>query len=68
MHDGVIATANAPHLALVHDSGEPNTFLLVTIDDRNAPATMTATFLNKDGRTVYEVKFTESDLVPNGVS
>ena len=61
----MIATANAPHPALVHDSGEPNTFLLVTIDDRNEPTTMTATFLNKDGRTLYEIKFTKSELASN---
>ena len=62
VHDGVIATANAPHPALIHDSGEPNTFLLMTVDNKNEPATLDAEFLNKEGRTFYRVKFTKQDL------
>ncbi|MBP85894.1 MAG: hypothetical protein CMJ64_04120 [Planctomycetaceae bacterium] len=61
-HDGVINNANVPHPALVHDSGEPNTFLLMTVDTNNDPATLSAKFLNKDGRPFFETKFTEQDL------
>ena len=31
IHDGVIETANAPHPDLIHDSGQPNTLLLVSV-------------------------------------
>ena len=62
VHDGVIETANAPHPALIHDSGEPNTFLLMTVDNKSKPATLDARFLNKDGREFLAVKFTEQDL------
>ncbi len=53
MHAGVIAEANAPHPALVHDSGEPHTFLLVTIDTTVDPPTLDARFQNAQGRELY---------------
>ena len=62
VHHGVIETANAPHPALIHDSGEPNTFLLMTVDNTSKPATLDARFLNKDGREFLAVKFTKQDL------
>lgn len=61
-HASVIANANVPHPALVHDSGEQNTFLLVTVDTKNDPAALSAKFLNKDGRTFFETEFTKQDL------
>lgn len=61
-HASVIANANVQHPALVHDSGEPNTFLLMTVDTKNDPATLNAKFSNKDGRTLFEIEFTDQDL------
>ena len=62
VHSGVIATANAPHPGLIHDSGTPNTFLLLTVDNRDNPATLDARFLDKDGLMLFELKLTEQDL------
>ena len=42
IHSGVIALANAPHRDLIHDSGEPNAFLLLTVDDSRKPAELAA--------------------------
>ena len=62
VHSGVIATANAPHPALIHDSGEPNSFLLITVDSTAKPATLNARFLNKDGQSFFKLMFTEQEL------
>ncbi|MBM83429.1 MAG: hypothetical protein CMJ78_22960 [Planctomycetaceae bacterium] len=61
-HSSVIANAKVPHPALIHDSGEPNTFLLMTVGTEKTPGTLTAKFLNKDGRTFYETTFSLSEL------
>lgn len=37
-HDGVIANAKQPHPALIHYSGKPNSFLLLSVDNQTAPA------------------------------
>jgi hypothetical protein len=37
----------------MHDSSETNTFLLMTVDNKNKPANSDAEFLNKDGRSIY---------------
>ena len=62
IHDGVIETANAPHPALVHDSGQPNSFLLMTVHGHAQPPTLKARFLDKNGRTVFGVTFSEPEL------
>jgi len=62
IHDGVIKTANAPHPALIHDSGQPNTFLLVTVVGNAEPAQLNAKFLDKDGQAFFEVTFGEQEL------
>lgn len=55
MHGSVIDAANAPHPALVHDSGEPHAFLLITVDTTLTPATLVAQFQNSAGRELYSV-------------
>ena len=55
IHAGVIDGANAPHPALVHDSGEPHAFLLVTVDTTVTPPTFTAQFQNEAGRELYSL-------------
>jgi alkaline phosphatase D len=62
VHDGVIANAKQPHPALIHDSGEPNSFLLLTVDNRATPCTLTASFQNSAGREFYRLKLTDRDL------
>jgi alkaline phosphatase D len=64
VHDGIIDTANAPHPALIHDSGEPNSFLLITVDTGKTPAELSGKFLNKSGRVFFETKFTDQELAP----
>ena len=55
IHAGVIDAANAPHPALVHDSGEPHAFLLMTVDTTVTPATLVAQFQNAEGRELYSL-------------
>lgn len=53
IHDLVSAAANAPHAALIYDSGEPHSFLLVTVDTTANPPTLLAQFQNAAGRELY---------------
>ncbi len=62
MHDGVIQDANAPHPALVHDSGEPHAFLLATIDTTVDPPTLHASFQNAQGRELYALTLDTATL------
>lgn len=62
VHDGVIANARQPHPALIHDSGEPNSFLFLTVDNRATPSTLTASFQNSAGREFYRLKLTDQEL------
>jgi alkaline phosphatase D len=62
VHDGVISNAEQPHPALIHDSGEPNSFLLLTVDNRATPAMLTASFQNSAGREFYRLNLTDRDL------
>lgn len=62
VHDGVIANAKQPHPALIHDSGEPNSFLFLTVDNRATPSTLTASFQNSAGREFYSLKLTDEEL------
>ena len=62
IHSGVIKNAKAPHPALVHDFGKPNTFLLMTVRSNSKPATLNARFLDKDGQAFHEVTFQDREL------
>ncbi len=62
IHAGVIEEANAPHPALLHDSGEPHAFLLLTVDTTAAEPTLRAQFQNAGGRELYSVTLTASEL------
>ncbi len=62
IHDGVIANARQPHPALIHDSGEPNSFLLLTVNNRTTPAELTASFQNSASREFYHLKLTDREL------
>ncbi len=62
IHDGVIERANALHPALMHDSGEPNSFLLMTADTRRQPAMLTAALFNKDGRQLFTMNLSRKEL------
>lgn len=53
MHGGIIAAANAPHPGLVHDMGEPRSFLLLDADAKLAPPQLRARFMNAAGRELF---------------
>ena len=55
IHAGVIDAANAPHPGLVHDSGEPHSFLLITVDTTTTPPTLVARFQNAAGREQHSL-------------
>ena len=62
IHASVIDAANAPHPNLVHDSGEPHSFLLVTVDTTVTPPTLTAQFQNGAGRELYSLTLNAETL------
>ena len=62
MHGSVIVEANAPHPNLLHDAGEPHSFLLLTVDSTCTPARADAQILNADGREIFSVTLHENDL------
>ena len=64
IHDGVIVEANAPHPALVFDSGTPHAFLLLTIDTTVEPATLHASFQNGGGVELYALTLDAAALTP----
>ena len=60
MHHRVIPSLNVPHANLVHAAAEPNVFLKMQIDTTASPATLKATWVNLDGKRIFEV-ITDSD-------
>jgi alkaline phosphatase D len=62
IHSGVIVEANAPHPALIHDSGEPHSFLLMTVDTTVSPPTLHARFQNAQGRELYSLTLNSAEL------
>ncbi|WP_052594788.1 alkaline phosphatase D family protein [Luteipulveratus mongoliensis] len=56
LHDRTIPSLNIPHPALVHSAVEPNTFLRLEADTTVRPATLRATWINRDGKRLFEVK------------
>ncbi len=56
MHDGIIESANAPHPGLIRDMGEPNTFLLIEVAQKDQAITdLTARFVNSSGREHFRI-------------
>ena len=55
-------TANALHPGLIFDAGAPNVFLLISAQGKGRSASLQATFLNKDGTTLYQDQFGYHDL------
>ncbi len=62
IHASVIDAANAPHPALVHDSGEPHSFLLITVDTTVTPAILVAQFQNAAGRELHSLTLSTENL------
>lgn len=55
LHGSTIPSLDVPHPALVHHAVEPHVFLKLTADTTVTPATLTATWINRDGRRIFEV-------------
>jgi len=62
VHAGVIDTANTPHPGLIHDSGRPNTFLLVDVEGQGTGGRLVARFLDKQGQPVHRVQYERKQL------
>ena len=62
IHASIIEAANAPHPALIHDSGEPHAFLLVTVDTTVTPATLVAQFQNGAGDELFSLSLSTAML------
>lgn len=64
MHSSVIPSLNVPNPALVHSAVEPHVFLKLALDSTVEPATMTATWINRDGERIFEVATDAAQLTP----
>lgn len=62
LHDSTIASLNVPSPHLVASAVEPHTFLKLVADTTVSPATLTATWINRDGRRLFEVRRTATDF------
>lgn len=62
MHHSTIPSLNVPHPALVHSAVEPHVFLKLVADTTVTPATLTATWINRDGTRIFEVHRTADDI------
>ena len=64
IHDGggAMVANNAPHPDLIHDSGEPHSFLLLTADTTSSPPTLHARFENSAGRELYSLTLDTATL------
>lgn len=66
LHDRTIPSLNVPSPYLVHSAVEPNVFLKLVADTTVSPATLTATWVTRDGRRLFEVNRTAAQLGHRG--
>ncbi|WP_433259653.1 alkaline phosphatase D family protein (plasmid) [Streptosporangium sp. CA-135522] len=62
LHDYTIPSFNIPNPSLVHSAVEPHVFLKLVADTTVTPATLTATWINREGRRLFEVRRTATDM------
>jgi phosphodiesterase/alkaline phosphatase D-like protein len=62
MHSSTIASLDVPHPHLVHHAVEPHVFMRMVADTSRVPATLLATWINRDGRKIFEVSLDENQL------
>ncbi len=62
MHGSVIPSLNVPHPSLVESAEEPYVFLKLHVDSTVAPATLQATWINREGKTIFETKTDRREL------
>lgn len=65
IHAGVLPELNVPHPHLVHASCTPNVLLKLTVDSRESPALLTAEFLDRDSKQLFDkVELNAEELAP----
>lgn len=65
MHARVIPSLNVPHPYLLQSKVQANTFMTLTADSTVRPATLTARFLDTDGRSLFpDTTVTADELTP----
>ena len=64
LHDSTIASLDVPHPKLVHHALQPHVFLRLVADTTVDPATLTATWINRDGKRIFEVETDARKLAP----
>ncbi|MFD4370708.1 alkaline phosphatase D family protein [Streptomyces sp. NPDC058486] len=62
LHDRTIPSLNVPSPHLVHSAVEPHTFLKLVADTTVSDPTLTATWINRDGRRLFEVRRKASEM------
>ena len=62
MHGSVIPSLNVPHPALVRSAEEPHVFLKLHADTTVTPATLEATWINREGKTLFGIQLDRGDL------
>ncbi|MER5863297.1 alkaline phosphatase D family protein [Kitasatospora sp. NPDC002040] len=62
LHGSTISGLNAANPALVSSAVQPYTFLKLVADTTVSPATLTATWINRDGKRLFEVRRTATEL------
>ena len=62
MHGSVIPSLNVPHPALIESAEEPYVFLKLSIDSAVTPATLNGVWMNRDGKTIFDVRIDRDEL------
>ena len=62
MHSSVIPSLNVPHPALIQSAEEPYVFLKLNVDSTVRPAKLEATWMNRDGKTIFDVHIDRDEL------
>ncbi|MEU9339123.1 alkaline phosphatase D family protein [Streptomyces sp. NPDC048290] len=62
LHERTIPSLNVPNPHLVHSAVEPHVFLKLVADTTVSDPTLTATWINRDGRRIFEVARTASGM------
>lgn len=65
IHGRVLPALNVPHPGLIHAAEAPNTFLKLTADSTRSPARLTAEFIDRDGRRLFDpIELRADELTP----
>jgi len=65
LHNKTIKSLNVPHPDLIRDAVIPHTFMKITVDPTVIPETLTAEFIDKDGKRLFDnISITIDQLSP----